>query len=113
MQYMNKVSFVQVHQYREATPFLEEVLSSWITLDGFHGRCLFLSDEVMLARFLRVPLSITPCAPIVSSSLMQRYGFRHSASHMFKRIAACKRCNVLSDFVSLAISSNVIAFGTE
>ena len=61
---------------------------------------------------MRVPLSITP-SPIVSSSLMQRDGFRQSASHMFKRIAACNRCNMLSDFVSRAISSNVIAFGTE
>ena len=50
---------------------------------------------------MHVPLSMTPCAPIVSSSLMQRYyGFRQSASHVFKRIASCNLCNVLSDFVS-------------
>ena len=76
------------------------------------GRSLFGRVLFGGAIIIRVPLKIIPCTPIASSSFIARYDFRQPASHMFRRIAACNLCNMLSDLVTLAISSKVIALGT-
>jgi len=42
MLYMTQVSYEQVHQYPEIISFREVMLSSLISLGGFHGQCRLL-----------------------------------------------------------------------